>query len=108
MNNKNLILLILVLVILVTVAALVVLLGKNPFSQGTCTESCNIATKSSTVPSDTIVDLPAGFTLEQCAIIVSPNKMECSSEYPLMRSVYSYRSYATHLEKKLQRIFWMT
>ena len=58
---------------------------------GTCTGSCNYVTKTDMVADDQNVDLPAGFTVQQCAIIVSPKTFSCGySDAPFLQTFISY------------------
>jgi len=54
-----------------------------------CVESCNIVMKSGISAPEGFeghanVDIPAGFTIDQCSIIVNPRPVNCPEDVPIL------------------------
>ena len=67
-------------------------------ADATCVESCNIVMKSGiSAPEDfeghPNIDIPAGFTINQCSIIVSPRSVNCPEDVPILMEL------GVHLKK---------
>ena len=63
-------------------------------ADATCVESCNIVMKSGiSAPEDfeghPNIDIPAGFTINQCSIIVSPQSVNCPDDVPFLKELRS-------------------
>ena len=58
-------------------------------ADATCVESCNIVMKSGISAPEGFkghpnIDIPAGFTINQCSIIVSPRLVNCPEDVPIL------------------------
>ena len=59
-----------------------------------CVESCNIVMKSGISAPEGFeghpnIDIPAGFTINQCSIIVSPRPVNCPEDVPILMELGS-------------------